>query len=75
VGKKRTAHIVTARHVCMYALREAIEMTLTDIAKIFSCHHTSVMAAMEKLEREKATKKEFADELNSLIKDLKDSLS
>ena len=75
VGKKRTAHIVTARHVCMYALREAIEMTYTDIAKIFSCHHTSVMAAMEKLEREKSTDKEFADELNSLIKDLKESIA
>ncbi len=75
IGKKRTAHIVTARHVCMYALREAIEMTYTDIAKIFSCHHTSVMAAMEKLNREMGEKKEFADELNSLVKDLKDSLA
>ncbi len=75
IGKRRTAHIVTARHVCMYALRETIEMTYVDIASIFSCDHTSVMAAIKKIEREKGEKKEFSEDLNSLIKDLKESLA
>ena len=75
VGKKRTAHIVTARHVCMYTLREAIEMTYTDIAGIFSCDHTSVMSAIRKIEREKSEKRDFNDEINTLVKDVKDSIS
>lgn len=74
VGKKRTSHIVGARHACMYALRETIDMTLKDIAAIFSCDHTSVMSAIKKIEREKSEKKEFADQLNSLIKDIKESI-
>ena len=74
IGKKRTSNIVTARHVCMYSLREAIDMTYTDIAAIFSCDHTSVMAAIKKIEREKSEKSEFAEELSSLIKDLKEAL-
>lgn len=76
VGKKRTAHIVNSRHVCMYTLREAIDnMTYKDIASIFSCDHTSVMAAIRKIDREKSENKEFNEEINTLIKDIKDSLS
>ena len=75
LGKKRTADIVTARHVCMYSLREAIDMTYTDIATIFSCDHTSVMSAIRKITREKNDKHDFGDEMESLVKDLKESLN
>lgn len=75
VGKKRTSNIVLARHVCMYSLREAIDMTYTDIAKVFSCDHTSAMAAIKKIEGEKDKSNEFAEELLHLLKDIKDSLS
>lgn len=75
LGKKRTADIVTARHVCMYTLREAIDMTYTDIATIFSCDHTSVMSAIRKITREKNDKREFGEEIDSFIKDIKESLS
>lgn len=54
LGKKRTNNIVTARHVCMYALREAVDMTFKDIGEVFSCDHTSVMSATRKIERERA---------------------
>lgn len=75
LGKKRTADIVTARHVCMYTLREAIDMTYTDIATIFSCDHTSVMSAIRKITREKSDRADFGEELDSFIKDVKESLS
>ncbi|MBQ8837415.1 MAG: chromosomal replication initiator protein DnaA [Clostridia bacterium] len=74
VGKKRTAHIVSARHACMYTLREVLDMTLKDIAGIFSCDHTSVMSAIKNIERKKSDSSEFDDDLNSFIKDLKESL-
>lgn len=75
LGKKRTADIVTARHVCMYTLREAIDMTYTDIATIFSCDHTSVMSAIRKITREKSDRSDFGEEIDSFIKDIKESLS
>ncbi len=74
VGKKRTAHIVSARHACMFTLREAMDMTYKDIASIFSCDHTSVMSAIRKIEREMSEKRDFGDEINTLIKDVKESL-
>ena len=75
LGKKRTADIVTARHVCMFALREAIDMTYTDIATIFSCDHTSVMSAIRKIAREKSDRRDFGDEIDTFVKDIKESLS
>ena len=74
VGKRRNANIVMARHVCMYSLREAIDMTYKDIGTVFSCDHTSVMAAIKKIENEKEKSGEFKDEIAQLIKDIRDSL-
>ena len=74
VGKKRTADIVTARHVCMFTLREVIDMTFTDIAKIFFCDHTSVMAAIKKIEREKEKNSELSEDVSKIVKDLRDSM-
>ena len=74
ISKKRSAHIVMARHSCMYALREVIEMTLTDIAAIFSCDHTSVMSAIKNIERKKSENKEFSSELNTVLKDINEAL-
>ena len=74
VGKRRNANIVMARHVCMYSLREAIDMTYKDIGKVFSCDHTSVMAAIKKIEAEKEKSNEFKEEIAQLIKDIRDSL-
>ena len=72
LGKKRTNNIVTARHVCMYALREAVDMTFKDIGEVFSCDHTSVMSATRKIERERAADPEFSAETDALIRELKE---
>ncbi len=75
LSRKRTADIVTARHVCMYTLRESINMTFEDIAAVFSYDHTSVMSAIRKITRERADRPDFCEELDSFIKDTKESLS
>lgn len=75
VGKKRTADIVTARHTCMYTLHEALDMTYTDIAKVFSCDHTSVMAAVAKIKKKNDSDSEFKEDISQLVKDVKESLS
>lgn len=75
LGKKRNADIVMARHVCMYTLRELIDMTYTDIAKIFSRDHASVISAIRKINRDKSEKHEFGEDIDSFLKDMKESLS
>lgn len=70
VGKKRSANVVLARHICMYILREILEKTYEDIGSIFSCDHTTVMAAIRKIEREKADKPAFAEDIANLIRDI-----
>ena len=72
LGKKRSADVVLARHTCMYILREQLEKTYEEIGSVFSCDHTTVMAAIKKIEREKTIKPSFADELDSLMKEIKD---
>ena len=49
LGKKRSANVVLARHTCMYILREGLEKTYEEIGAVFSCDHTTVMAAIRKI--------------------------
>ena len=72
LGKKRSADVVLARHTCMYILREQLEKTYEEIGSVFSCDHTTVMSAIKKIKREKTIKPSFANELDSLIKEIKD---
>jgi len=53
-GKRRTKDIVNARHVAMYLLRKELNMPLEEIGKWFSGRdHTSVLHAINKIEKEK----------------------
>ena len=75
LGKKRTSDVALARHVCMYSLHQALNMTYVDIKKVFGCDHTSVMAAVTKIKKMCDTDPEFKEEIAQHIKDLKDSLN
>lgn len=72
LGKKRSANVVLARHTCMYILREGLEKTYEEIGAVFSCDHTTVMAAIRKIEREKAEKPNFAEDVENLIRDIQE---
>ncbi len=72
LGKKRSANVVLARHTCMYILREGLEKTYEEIGAVFSCDHTTVMAAIRKIEREKADKPAFAEDVENLIRDIQE---
>ena len=74
-GKRRTSNIALARHVCMCILHEALDMTYTDIGKVFSCDHSTVMSAKNKIASVKENNPEFAEEFKLLLKDVKDSIS
>ena len=50
-------------------------MTYTDIGKVFSCDHSTVMSAKNKIASVKENNPEFAEEFKLLLKDVKDSIS
>lgn len=72
LGKKRKAEIVLARHVAMYLLYsvESIKMTFEEIAAIFSCDHSSVMSARDKIERKIGESPEFAADIRAMRKEI-----
>lgn len=73
-GKSRRANVVLARHVTWYALRETLEMTLADAGAIFGHDHTTVMSAIRKLEAKKNEDASFAEDLENLLRDIKENL-
>lgn len=73
-GKSRRANVVLARHVSWFTLRETLEMTFADIGALFNCDHTSVMSAIRKIERKKREEPSFTEEMESLIKDVKENI-
>lgn len=52
LGKNRQEKYVTPRHISMYVLKNRYDLTLTQIASIFSVHHTSVMSGIQKITKE-----------------------
>jgi chromosomal replication initiator protein len=52
-GQRRVAHLVHARHVAMYLLKEELGMPFTEVGRWFSNRdHTSAMHAIKKIERD-----------------------
>lgn len=45
-GKRREEHIVLARHIAIYVIRDLCNFTLKDIGKIFNRAHTTIMASI-----------------------------
>ncbi len=61
-GKRRIAHIVAARQMCMYLIRTMTNYPLADIGAIFSCNHSNVILACNKIENEMETKKSLKED-------------
>lgn len=69
-GKMRVAQIALARHISMYLCRECLALNYSEIGKLFSKDHTSVMNAVGKVENLLKTD----IEMQKAIKDLEDKL-
>ncbi len=68
-GKKRTKDIATARHVAVYVIRKATDMSLQSIAKIFGRDHTTMMSSIDVVENEMEVDATFEHEVKSLIRE------
>ncbi len=61
-GRRRLAHIVIARKMCMYLIRTMTNYPLTDIGAIFSCQHSNVILACNSIEKEMETNKKLRED-------------
>lgn len=70
-GKSRKAELVTARHVAMYLLRKDLELPLMEIGEAFGGRdHTSVMYAVDKIEREYSTNQALRGDITEIRNNL-----
>lgn len=72
LSKRRYRHLVRARHLAMYLVKELTNRSYSDIGKAFGGnHHTSVKSACAKIERLIESDHELDEEVRSLVSDLK----
>ena len=72
LSKRRYRHLVRARHLAMYLVKELTNRSYSDIGKAFGGnHHTTVKSACAKIERLIQTDPELDEEVRSLVSDLK----
>jgi chromosomal replication initiator protein len=66
-GKSRKTELVTARHIAMYLLRKDLDLPLMKIGDLLGGRdHTSVMYAIEKIEREYSNNQSLRGEITQI---------
>lgn len=71
-GKSRQRDLVTARQVSMYVFRELTDLSYPAIARLFGGRdHTTVIHAVEKIQRLMAERKQIYDQVHDLRQRLK----
>lgn len=66
-GKSRKAELVTARHIAIYLLRKDLDLPLMKIGDLLGGRdHTSVMYAIEKIEREYSNNQSLRGEITQI---------
>ena len=71
-GKIRTGQIALARHIAMYLIREMLDVSLKKIGDMFGGKdHTTVMSAIQKVDKELKTDESLQQAVNELRKRLK----
>ena len=71
-GKSRQRPLVTARQIAMYVFRELTDLSYPGIARIFGGRdHTTVIHAVEKIQRLMSERKQIYDQVTDLLQRLK----
>ena len=71
MGTRKTKEIAKPRQVAMYLLREILGLSQLKIAKFFGKDHTTVMYAINKVEKEIIEDNNFHIEIDNLRDDIK----
>ena len=67
LGKKHSKDIVWSRHMSIYVMRKLTDMSFNEIGKFFNRDHSTIMASVEKIEREAEANPAVAKEIQDLI--------
>ena len=70
-SKKKTDSIANARHVSVYIIRKLTDLSLKDIGKVLGRNHSTLISSLNKVELNIRTVKNYENDLNILIKDIK----
>jgi chromosomal replication initiator protein len=71
-GKIRTGQIALARHIAMYLIRDMLDVSLKKIGDMFGGKdHTTVMSAIQKVDKELKTDESLQQAVEELRKRLK----
>ncbi len=72
-SRKKTKEIATARHICIYIIRNITDMSLPAIGKIFGRDHSTVMASLSVIENERKKSPILDVEIKDLIKEIREA--
>lgn len=64
---KRNEMIASARHICIYLIRTLTDLPQTEIGKLFSRNHATVIASLKKVEKDIKEKKNVEYDIEELI--------
>ncbi|MDQ3544464.1 MAG: chromosomal replication initiation protein, partial [Actinomycetota bacterium] len=71
-GKSRQRPLVTARQIAMYVFRNLTELSYPSIARLFGGRdHTTVIHAVDKIQKLMSERKQIYDQVTDLMKKLK----
>ncbi len=71
-GKSRQRPLVTARQIAMYVFRELTDLSYPSIARLFGGRdHTTVIHAVEKIQRQMGERKAIYEQVTDLLQRLK----
>jgi chromosomal replication initiator protein len=72
-GKSRKAELVAARHIAIYLLRKDLDLPLMKIGELLGGRdHTSIMYAIDKIEREYSNNQTVRGDINQIRTSLQD---
>lgn len=70
-SSKRSKDIANARHISVYLIRKLVDMPLASIGKLFNRDHTTIMASVDNVEKQRKTSPEFNNQISELIREIK----
>ncbi len=70
-GTKRQKSIMLARHISIFMIRRATDMSLPAIGKIFNRDHSTILSSINVIEKETKVNKVLEMEINDLLKEIK----
>ena len=71
-GKSRQRPLVTARQIAMYVFRDLTDLSYPSIARLFGGRdHTTVIHAVEKIQRQMGERKQIYEQVTDLLQRLK----